>query len=342
VKAALKKSCTLVSWLYAAWVVLWFVLHGWLGDTIWWLALLNAFAPLLFVPLALILPASLVCRRPSFWASVVPPLAIFLVLYGHLFLPARPSASAIEGTPLTIVSHNIWWYSQSEETAHAILAGGTPDIVALQELAPGMVEMLVKEVGDLYPYRAVGTDVHRYGVGVFSRYPLTELDSSHLANPSWRVQICRVVVGDQAFIVYNVHLPVSNVLAYLEEGTSVAGDVEASFTNREALVRRLVADTATRTEPVVVAGDFNSTDQSDVYGLLAQSLTDAHRAVGWGFGHTFPAYAGSWKGIPIIPRLMRLDMIFYSDGFTALSSRVGLTHGESDHLPVVAQLAWRR
>jgi len=341
-KTTFKKACVLVSWLYTASVVLWFVLHSWLGDTAWWLALLNAFASFLFVPLALILPVSLICRWRSFRASVLPPLAIFLLLYGHFFLPAWPSESTTEDTPLTIMSFNIWGYSQAEETAHVILEGETPDIVALQELAPEMAEVLVKKVGHVYPYHAISIGIHEYGVGIFSRYSLTELDSSHLTDSNWRVQIFRVMGDDQAFILYNVHLQVSNVLAYVEEGISVAGEVEASFRNREAQIQRLVADIATRTEPVIVTGDFNSTDQSDVYNILAESLTDAHQAVGWGFGHTFPAYGGSWKGIPIIPRLMRLDMIFYSDDFKALSCRVVSAHGESDHLPVLVQLAWQR
>ena len=111
---------------------------------------------------------------------------------------------------------------------------------------------------------------------------------------------------------------------------------------RRAFFRRLVADLASRPGPVVVAGDLNSTDKSEVYAILSAHLTDAHRAVGWGFGHTFPAYAGSYRGIPIVPRQMRIDIVFASDEFVPLHSRIGSTYGESDHLPVLAELGWRR
>ena len=342
ISTTIKKICTLASWFYAAGVALWFVLHVWLGDSAWWLALISIFAPFLFVPLTLVLPIGLVYRKSVFWASVLPPLAIFLLLYGQLFLPNSPPRSATTAAPLTVMSFNIWGYSRSENTAHAILQDKAPDIVALQELAPEMVEILVKEVGDTYPYHAISIGIHGYGMGVFSRYPLMELDSSCPADSNWQVQILRVVRDDQSFVLYNVHLQVSNVIAYFEEGISVADRVEASFRNREAQARCLVADIATRVEPVILAGDFNSTDQSDTYGILAERLTDAHQAVGWGFGHTFPAYCGTWRGLPIIPRQMRLDMIFYSDDLTALSSRVSSIHGESDHLPVLVQLACRR
>ena len=35
------------------------------------------------------------------------------------------------------------------------------------------------------------------------------------------------------------------------------------------------------------------------------------------------------------------DMIFASEEFVPLSSRVGTTRGESDHLPVLAEFGWR-
>ena len=105
-KKILKKVCAFVTWLYATLVILWLVLHNWFGDTVWWLAMLNAFTPFLFVPMVLVLPACFVCRWRSLWASTVPPFAIFLLLYGHVFLPAWPPASASEGTPLTIMSTN--------------------------------------------------------------------------------------------------------------------------------------------------------------------------------------------------------------------------------------------
>jgi endonuclease/exonuclease/phosphatase family metal-dependent hydrolase len=34
-------------------------------------------------------------------------------------------------------------------------------------------------------------------------------------------------------------------------------------------------------------------------------------------------------------------MIFYSDELVALDSYVSSTHGASDHMPVLATLAWR-
>jgi endonuclease/exonuclease/phosphatase (EEP) superfamily protein YafD len=212
--------------------------------------------------------------------------------------------------------------------------------VAVQELGPVMAETLERELGGIYPYRNFSMDTGDYGMAVLSRYPMTELQVDHLSNPNWRVQALRIQMPDGVFILYNIHLPVSNVLAYWDSEKPFGKTVQESFRAREAQMRDLALDIATRSEPVVVAGDFNSTDRSDVHRILSKSLTDAHQAVGWGFGHTFPAYSGSWKGIPILPKLMRLDMVFYSEELTAIRATVGSFHGESDHLPVLAELAW--
>ena len=121
----------------------------------------------------------------------------------------------------------------------------------------------------------------------------------------------------------------------------MAAEVRSSMAIRQQLVETLVTDFSHRDGPVVVVGDFNSTDQSDVYALMQEHLTDVYRASGWGFGHTFPAYDGSFRGIPIFPLQMRLDMVFVSEDFRAVRAWVSRTYGESDHRPVLAELVWR-
>jgi endonuclease/exonuclease/phosphatase (EEP) superfamily protein YafD len=163
-----------------------------------------------------------------------------------------------------------------------------------------------------------------------------------LSESDWPIQAIQVDVYDQTFTLYNVHLKPTNVLYYIQTDAPIAQSVQASYRAREQQVTWLTADLADRQGPIIVAGDFNTTDQSDAYAILADHLTDAHYAAGWGMGHTFPAYAGSFRGLPIVPRQMRLDMIFHSEEFVALSSRVSCAYGESDHLPVLARLAWRK
>jgi endonuclease/exonuclease/phosphatase (EEP) superfamily protein YafD len=340
-RLVLKKVCIGLILFYAITMLLWWSLHSWLGDSVWWLALLNSFVPYLFLPIVLLLPICLFCRSWSCWAGVVLPTLVFVGLYGQLFLPGWSAPVATGNIPLTVMTFNVWGGSQSQQTAQVILDNGSPDIVALQELTPEMAEVLLEEVGKEYPYHIFDAQARHRGMGILSRYPLIEIDSSHLANSAWQIQIARIEAESGDFTFYNVHPNATNILIYFEEGLSVADNVQASFELRKQLIESLVADIDQHQGSVIVAGDFNSTDQTEVYQLMRGVLKDAHRTVGWGFGHTFPAYAGSFRGIPIFPRQMRIDMIFYSPEFVPLSSRVGKTYGESDHLPVMVQLIWQ-
>ena len=341
-KLRLRKVCTGLAWLYASTVLLWFILHSWLGDSVWWLALLNSFTPYFFGPILLLLPACFFRHQRSLRLALAIPMLIFIVLYGELFVPRWATPSMTADTPLTIMTFNIWGGSDSPETAQVILDNHSPDIVALQELTPQMAEVLLQEVGKSYPYRILDPQPQPRGMGILSRYPLTEIDASHLFTPGWQVQIAQVETGHGTFTFYNIHPHATNILVYLESGLAVADEAQSSFRIRRRLIEALIADIQKWQGPINVAGDFNSTDQSEVYRLMSNVLTDTHRAVGWGFGHTFPAYGGSFRGVPILPREMRIDMIFYSAEFAALSSQVSPTYGESDHLPLLAQLVWQR
>jgi endonuclease/exonuclease/phosphatase family metal-dependent hydrolase len=99
---------------------------------------------------------------------------------------------------------------------------------------------------------------------------------------------------------------------------------------------------ARRPGAAIVAGDLNATDQSRAYAVLVRSLGDAHRQAGQALGHTFPADGGSFRGLPIPRRVVRIDMVLLSDELEATECRVMANHGESDHLPVAARLAWSR
>jgi len=325
---------TLAVWLYGVGIVLWFLLHLTIGDRLGWLALVSTFAPYLFLPLPFVLAVSLAAGRRA-WAPTLVAVLVFAVEYGALFdfglLGPRPA----EGEPITILSFNTWGYSESPETAQAIVASGTPDIVALQELSGGLAAVIDRDLAGTYPYRLMEPANRK---GILSRYPLTNANSSLPPDVRWFTQAAKVDVGGRRLTVYNVHLYATTVLSDLAAGRSLADGLAGGAAAREEQAAALARDIAARAGPVVVAGDMNATDQSRAYAVLTGQLDDAHRQAGSGFGHTFPAYRGSFHGIPILPRTVRIDMILYSSGLQAVESRVIPEHGESDHHPVWATL----
>ncbi len=324
----------LAVWLYGAGIVLWFLLHLAVGDRLGWLALVSTFAPYLFWPLPLVLIVTLVAGRRA-WVPMLLAVLVFAIEYGATFdfglLDRRP----VEGEPITILSFNTWGYSESPETAQAIVSSGTPDIVVLQELSGEIAAVIDRDLAGTYPYRLMEPGNRK---GILSRYPLTDANDSLPPDVRWFTQAAEVDVGGRRLTVYNVHLYATTVLSDLAAGRSVADGLAGGAAAREEQAAALAQDVATRAGPVVVAGDLNTTDQSTAYAVLTGHLDDAHRRAGSGFGHTFPAYRGSFHGLPILPRAVRIDMILYSSDLQAVESRVIPEHGESDHNPVWATL----
>lgn len=105
---------------------------------------------------------------------------------------------------------------------------------------------------------------------------------------------------------------------------------------------RVLELAAALSDPTIVVGDCNMSDLSTAYRQMRTTFNDAHRAAGWGLGHT--RYRPTFYGL--LPprrgfRMLRLDYIFYSPHFAALEAHVG-PHGNSDHRPMVARLALQK
>jgi vancomycin resistance protein VanJ len=107
----------------------------------------------------------------------------------------------------------------------------------------------------------------------------------------------------------------------------------------------MVEDVIPEKGPLILGGDFNTTDRSETYRMIQQHLINAHDEAGCGFGFTFPTVSKFWSlrllgSLPRfpLPALIRIDHIFYSSHFTTLKSYTVSDSGGSDHLPIVAEL----
>jgi endonuclease/exonuclease/phosphatase family metal-dependent hydrolase len=326
-------------WLYSGVVPALWLWHQWAGDRLWWLALLSSVTPHFFWPLLLLWPLALWQGRRRDYLLLSLPTLLFLYLYGALFLPNRPPAYQTEPRPLRVMSFNMWTGARDAKTARVIIDEGLPDIVALQEVSYGMQYRIEQSIGNYFPYQSFDYS-GRGGLAVLSRYPLERLTSDMLID-LFCSQFRVTVDATHQFRLYNCH-PYSTHFSYnTEEWPAMVPQVEETFRLRTLLGERLAQEIRRHGEATIVLGDFNSTDQSDAYRHLTSVLSDAQRTSGWGFGHTFPAGTAIFRRPPILPRLVRIDLILYSSAFAALQATVGSTYGRSDHLPVRAVLAWR-
>ena len=85
-------------------------------------------------------------------------------------------------------------------------------------------------------------------------------------------------------------------------------------------------------QPILLLGDFNTTDGEPIYADLASGMADVQRAVGWGPGSTWRIDAVKW--LPF--GLLRIDMVFAGNGVVPESITPDCAPRGSDHCIVRA------
>src|SRR5690606_24691873 len=118
--------------LYVLALTAYVILRLLFGGDLWWLAMLNNFAPYLFLPLFLLAGLALVLRLNTRFVLLPLPLRVVaLVWYGPLFAP-RPQAAPASAS-VKVISFNVWAHNQQLDIAEAWLRAENADVVLLQE-----------------------------------------------------------------------------------------------------------------------------------------------------------------------------------------------------------------
>jgi endonuclease/exonuclease/phosphatase (EEP) superfamily protein YafD len=150
---------------------------------------------------------------------------------------------------------------------------------------------------------------------ILSRFPARLLDKPAGWPKDFRAHRLQVEAPAGPIVVYLAHLKRPHLGP--RRILRIRGQLQAQRREREALLRSARAETL----PVVVAGDFNTSDRSGPYLRLTSRFRDAMRA-GWG-GPTY--VRTSWR-----PFLLRIDHILVPrDWCSARAERFALQG--SDH-----------
>ena len=302
---------------------------------VWWVVqFLTTLEVWLYLPLPLLIVLILATWQWRTLLVVVIPLVLFLGEYGTLFLPWRGSNDA---TGLRIMTWNLLATTTDAASLQTAILAEHPDVIAMQELNPTVAAQFVRTLYASYPYQLLypGTTVD--GLGVLSRFAIVQSKP-----PQMDVRACRCLqvtlrYHERDVTILNVHPHRATVrMARLgplavPSGFSTAQQ-DPTFQALSELVRNIP-------EPLLVVGDFNTTEQQPNGRLLASSLRDAFREVGHGLGLTY-AYRGKLLGpIPAFP-VVRIDAVLHSDAWMTSAAWNGPNAG-SDHRSVVAVLQLR-
>lgn len=339
-----RRLVIIATWAYLAVVVLYWLALWLIGES-WWVTTVVLYLPHA-VALAPALPLVLLLGTVGPRRFVAVPLvAVVVVIFPIMGLVVCGGSEDPSGTPrLRVLSYNVDSGRRSIDQLAAEIVGARPDIVVLQEGD--------QQVGD--QVTALLPDFVRHASGQFyiaSRWPIVLVHEPPKipvrgANRTPRFVRYTLETPLGLLDVFNVH-PVSprdgfesirggGLTGEVESGGIFAVDRDAWVHNtelRRAQAAAIVSLARTSQHPVIIAGDTNLPESSDIFADTLGRYQDGFDAVGRGFGYTFPAHTRfAW---------MRIDRILAGPGLRFLAFGVGSRRG-SDHYCVWADLELRR
>lgn len=242
---------------------------------------------------------------------------IALVVAAGLAFVAWPQWAPEGGRPapeapvIRVYSANVWIHNSDVEAMRRSIEAADPDVIMLIEMGPatrGQVDTLLAG----YPYRSEPADqgdVLNRAI-IAARFPITEFgrrpDGLHAVMVRGETPL-----GPMNFIITHLTRP-------------------WPFEAQEGQLHQvdsLTARVTPLTEPVVIAGDFNSVTTGRI-GQMIRSDMDLNAAPGW---------PGTWPSALPGPARITIDQVYVTRDLAVRDRQLGQSTG-SDHMPVITEI----
>lgn len=273
---------------------------------------------------------------------------LWLVLPGLLiclWIGAKDFAFQAKEAPadsISLLSFNVGTFNFDPGNIHlvaALIQEYQPDIVVMQEFrnqdaGDGRNAMrYISSLCELPHNDFVHLPYHVHGAAIFSKYPITGVDTLFLPEDEINSGILTTLDTDVGPVaVANVHLTSFHIRAIYEHEPELAGKLEgihARATEAISLQQRKIDAILTHLEdfqhPVIIAGDFNATPHSRIVNQVSSVYQDSFLESGDGNGWSFKV-AG--------PLGIRIDYQFASHNLQSVSHQV-IKEEISDHFPLL-------
>jgi len=300
----------------------------------WWFATMLLFSPRWFwaTPLLPLLPMTLLFRRRLVFPTLLAGATVLFAVMGFRIPWRRAIPATKPHETLRLFTYNLHGRASNPLLLDDLVTEARPDVILLQDYSSSREPTLV---------RKEGWHTDRYnGTFIASRHPMRRVedllprDASAMAYAShgWPLgdAVCYALdlPGGQVHLV-NLHLASPHQqLAGLEEredGAAAALDADSARRAFESLV--IAAYARHVGGPFLIAGDFNTPDDSPLFQMAWHDFDDAFNVAGFGFGTTY-ANHHTW---------LRIDHVLYDRSWHCSECWVGPPIG-SGHRPVVAAL----
>jgi vancomycin resistance protein VanJ len=324
-----RRLLAIACWGYLLTIVaLWLFLRQW-GDQ-WWPATVLLLGPRWpFAAPAVVLWLGVIAARRRGPALIMTAATVALL---GLLLGVRVSlpAGSDERGDVRLLTCNIHRRQVDPYRLAAFIAATRPDVVALQDWSSAHDDALFTD-GEWH--------VRREGeLLVASRFPIVRVtpvafnepaDAAAAANERGAAACFDLETPGGPVRLINVHFasPHSGLLTFMEDrGHKLDGNVARRW--RESAAVRDVVEAST--DPVLITGDFNTTDDSPIFREHWSDFADAFTDRGLGIGYTYLNRRTQ----------LRIDHVMAGPAWQPVRCWVGPAVG-SPHRPLVADLLLR-
>ena len=317
--------------IYSISIFLWYLSWLTIGDRNWWLVLLSRFAAYLFVPGLLLMVVAMLKRRRKLFFPLFLPALIFILLYYPYLLP-KPAKPISESEVLKVMTYNVLYSNTDYDAMAKVILEYGPDLLALQEVPPEMMDALVERLADEYPYHFFAAD-HNFGTSaVFSRHPLADAYGLDLIAPR-PATVVKTEINDKEVVFVAAHLRPYNLWWTQLKDIPATIMERTREQNRQAEI--ILNQIGEKDEIVIFGCDCNSYETSSTYRMIDQYLDNAAREVG------LLLIGNELSGAKQDISPNHIDYVWYRGDIEPISVYKILDSGGSDHLPVLATFRWK-
>ena len=335
---------TVLSRVHIAIMIVYLPLSFLLGDRFWLLAFINNYRIYLFLPLVLIIPFGLVMRRIWIIIPSVILAIIGIILVAPYFIPKSLAPAA--GPMLSVVTFDVSAANTDLSAIKDWLLQTNADVILLQEVNTFQIRKgQLSGSSKRFPFQhgVFFSDVP-WGNFILSRYPIRKIDKLDIERGASIAmqQRYEIDVNGQIVAVYNTNFAYPLIPGGLPRFRIPLAIpvVQAALLYdpgmRDSQIRAFLNIFQYETRPFVVAGNFNMSDQTRLYGEVARTMRDSFREGALGLGATWPLTPGNSLMARLTSPLFRVDYIWHSDSLRTVSADRGPRGLGSDHLPVYA------
>lgn len=323
-----RRGCSALVWSYLAGLVAVALFVRVYGDA-WWPATLILLGPrwVFALPLPFVVIAAVPAR--AWWRTaasagvLLGPVLGFVVPWRAVFSP--------DGTGFDLLTCNVGATATRSDDLLDLIVREAPSVILLQE-CPHHAEYLVR-------LREAGWNVHHGSeLACVSLFPIEAVEHQTFGGARVTRYVLRSRAGPVAVCSLYLRTPRKGVVEVLDRKTGVRAEgipaMEETVELRATEARQVAEWIESFGDVAVIAGDFNMTSESPLFGRLWPAYSNAFSTSGFGFGHTrLVKERGLDYGT-------RIDHVLTGPEWSSRRCRVAADVG-SDHLPIVTELVNR-